>query len=163
MSKIPRGSACDLRAVSSYDELVVLGIVIILFSAGIALNVQLYGACQRNFELNELYNKADEISDRLRTHERLIYQGQVGIFEVSKIVELEDSDLNILVSIPDDCGLIVTIRDISVSEGPALLTLNYDNRRQADENKAGRVIIDLPVNLRMNELEVHAGKLTVTL
>ena len=163
MSKTLRGSAFDQRAVSGYDELVVLGIVIILFSAGIAVSIQMYGACQRNFELNELYYQADEISDQLRNHKRLIHQGQSGVFEVNRILELEDKDLMFLVIIPDGHRLSVFIRDLSLPKETCLISLNWDNARQAGEGNTGRVVIENPVNLYINELEVHAAQLTVTL
>jgi hypothetical protein len=163
MSKKLRGSVHNHNAVAILDELAAFGLVVIIFSAGLLVCAGYNKLCMDYIEMDELVRKASDIAKQLRSHERLIYHDQPGAFDYCKIRELENKDLPLIVTVPDEYCLIVKIVDVSSVRNNLSFSFNSDIDDKSLNTVVSRAVVETPINLHMNELEVHAGKLTVIL
>jgi hypothetical protein len=150
-------------AVAALDEIIAFGVVLILFSATLVLSSGFYDTYSRNNENDRLYQKALEISKIIRNHERIIYNGQAGIIELNKLMELEDHDLAAMVTISKQYGAELNFVDISAENNRFEKTFRIGSKNKDDFGNREQAVSESPLNLYLNELEVHAAILTVIL
>lgn len=162
MSGRLRISMRDIRADGIFEELVAFGMVIILFSAGTVMCTEFYGLCHDNLSADDMYVKAWEITGKIRNHEQLVYHGRSGMFDITKLIELEDKDLEELVIIPQENSLALEIVEISQIENAFYLSLSTGDFSRTGTVNVNCAVVVSAVNLYINDLEIHAAKLIVT-
>ncbi|UCH88126.1 MAG: hypothetical protein JSV49_07615 [Thermoplasmata archaeon] len=163
MSKNHRFRRTNQKAIIVLDELVAVGLVIILFSASTVILTTYIELYHKNSDLNDLYQEAVEIAIQIQSHEKLIYRGQAAVFDINKLNELDARELEQIAAVPEDHGLGIEIEDIST--GRKILSITLTAQSSVEHNGYGmdRAEFYTPVNLHINDLEVHAAKLTVNL
>lgn len=163
MSKAVRVNELDSRAVAVMDEIFAVGIVIMIFSAGTFFCIKLTGLNQKEIEGGELYDDASKLSKLIRNHEHLIYGGQTGVFDSVKLAEHEKNDQDDLVTVPDRCSLDVIIIDYFDPRYVFKFTITAGGFSFVNDLDSEKAVVESPVNMQLNELEIHPAKLTVVL
>jgi hypothetical protein len=145
------------------DELIIFGIVILLFFAGLAVCTGFVSLYTEQSETNELFECASDIALRLLSTEQLVFEGQLALFDSNKLAEIDKIDLKEIVSIPLYHKLTVFFIDLHNNQYNTILSMdNFPPEANIDENP-DQAVVSYPSNIRINELEVHAAKMTVIL
>jgi hypothetical protein len=145
------------------DELVIFGIVIILFFAGLAVCTGFVSLYTKQSETNELFDCASDIAFKLLSSEQLVFEGQLALFDSVKLAEIDEIDIKELVSIPTHHKLTVFFIDLYNNQYNTILSMDNSLREANINENPDRAVVNYPSNIRINELEVHAAKMTVIL
>jgi hypothetical protein len=151
------------NAVVILDELIALGIVIILITAVLVSFIELQRYSSNVSDQKELYEKAIEISGELQNHEDLIYRGRQAVFDNDKINEFDRQKMLEIIIVPEETELRIILKDISSDEIKLNLTSCRKDVKVIYSNYLESAVYSSPVNLRINDFETHAAVLSVFL
>ena len=153
----------NCRGAVSLDEIAALVIVIILFSASTAMTYDLISVYERSRTSENLTETAMAIATKLTTHPALIYECVPGVFDIRRLLELENVSLPELTGVQDGYGCSVTVTDVNPSARIPRVDLVHDPEELEGGRPVEKAVIDEPVNIRLNEFEMHPGILDLAL
>lgn len=145
------------------DELVILGIVIIMFSSTIAFTINMSNQIEKDNQGNELQKSALETLKTIRNHHELIYKNEPGLFDHRKLLELTNMSLLYLVNIPHGHGLCIKIYDVRAMQRFDRIILSYAPGDPTCSAALENAVVSRPVNVRLNQYETHPAFMEVKL
>jgi hypothetical protein len=145
------------------DEIVALGFVIIIFSSSMAFGMEMIALWDSSNQIHELEDIAYNILRRVRDDPSLVVGDQAGMFDLRKLVELDNRSFVDLARIPENCGWSMTVIDVDHGSRIEPIHLRQNPGTIEDPRVNEMMVIDAPVNIHLNDLEIHPGMMTLCL